>query len=1015
MNKTELFIYYENGWRKLDLGENISFPITYNIADVKDISKRNGSFTKTLVIPHTTNNSQLLDFIFDVQNLSSFNPNKKVRCYVLNDTIEVFEGFFQLKNITTSDNIHFKYECVIFGDNNTLIKSIGDDYIEDLDFSDIEHTVNYTNIVDSWSDDWTRGYYYPLIDYNHNWGLNDLQNDGVDISEMKAAVYVKYIWERIISENGFTYYGSFKDNETFENLIIPDGFDLVGRSDVNSALNRLYVGISSTYSIAPASTNNGNYGNLSIPFENVGFDPRVPLNNESSPFGDPAGEWDSTNYEYIAPNNDLVRRFGVKLRIKVFNDYQNILTGFKTAGGYLTMRFVREFDPVTGTPYSVFQSSGLAASLPAGTRYGYPLPVENAPTTYFNELFFPGHFHILTTPNGNSNLLSEPFNGIIGSFRNTYNISPIFNSDNVVSEVPGPGGYKIYEGNITTSYLDRDLYNTDQPEYNKLYPGEKVWLEVDSFYIRPTVNSMYNNNIVPFVVEEATITTDISISEKKHKAKQVDFVNSIIKMFNLFIEPDKNDPKRLLIETRDDYYERGTVKDWSRKLDISKPISQKIIAETGPRRWIFTHKKEDKDFLNKIYNNETDEVYGEKDYLIENDFNEGTKKIETIFSPSLSLKLGENTNFVIPQYRSVDDDSEPNKVYGGIRILQRATQSISLNNSYWKLNGVTQTTYPYAGHFNHPLNATTDINFGEPKFIYYEGNYITNNNLFNVYYRKMIEELTDKDSRIITANFYLTPRDLNELRFYDKIFIDSMASGTGNYFRINKIEYNPISSGSYKVELLKIKDIDLNIIKQKVGNDLINTTGWGITKPVRYPFPGKGVNTLVLGEGNVGNTNNDIFILGNENKTGNNVSGFIYGENNTIEAESFLSAIMGGNNNYIVNADNSVILGGENNEIGAFSKNNTIIGGYENKIESNIENSVIIGGRKNTVRENNRVYISNPMIKVSNFVSGGRDEVLNHFPENKVDNFISGGRDEIRPLGSHSIENLISGGYDFII
>lgn len=1019
MNKTELFIYYNGKWREIILGENISFPITYNIADVRDISKKNGSFTKTLKVPHTSENSQLFNFIFDVNNISDFDANKKVRCYVLNDTIQVFEGFFQLKNISTKDNIHFEYECVIFGDNNTLIKEIGDGYLNEMDFSELDHTLNYTNIVGSWTDDWTRGYYYPLIDYNYNWGLVELQN-GIDVTDMKPAVYAKYIFDKIISDSGFTYYGNFKDNETFKNLIIPDGFDLIGRDDTNTALNRLWVGLTGSYTIEPQSSvvyspPTSPSLNPSLPFEYTGFNPRVPLSNETLPYGDPAGEWDSVNFEYIAPNNDLVRRFSVNLRIKVYDAFQNGLTGYFTNGGYLTMRFVREFDPVTGLPYSIYSSS-IFQSAPAGTRYGYPLPVMNASPTYLNEPLFPGYFHFLTIPDGlNSNITSRPFSYFSSTTRAQYNIDPIFTSDNIVATGPG---YKVYEGQITTAFLERDLGNTEDPIFNKLYPGEKVWLEIDTFYNRLTLNSIFNTSGIPFEIEKAEIFTDISISEKKHKAKKKDFFTSIVKMFNLFIEPDKDNPNRLLIDTRDDYYARGVIRDWSNKLDISKNISQKVIAETGPRRYLLTHRKEENDFLNKLYLNETTEIYGQKDYLINNDFSEGVAAIETIFSPTLLSEISQISDIVIPQIKSVDNDNEPGKIYGGIRILQRGTQSISLTpNNYWKLNGVIQNSYPYSGHFNHPTNGSTDINFDVPKFLYYEGNVITNNNLFNLYYKKMLEELVDKDSRIITANFYLTPDDLNKLRFYDKIFIDSLSSGTGNYFRINKIEYDPVRSGSYKVELLKIKDIQLNLIKDEKSDGRLNPNGWGPggTKPSTLPYSGKLSNGSVVGINNVVYDTSNVFVFGDRNKVGRLTNGFIFGSNNTIEAKSFLSAVLGGSDNFIFGAENSVILGGNNNEIGKNTTNSVIIGGSNNKIEGNVENSVIIGGNDVTLRESGRILISRPMILVSNFISAGRDEVLNAFPDNRVENFVSAGRDEVRPLGTHTIENLISAGYDFTI
>ena len=170
-----------------------------------------------------------MNFIFDIANESSFNANKKVRAYVLNDTIQVFEGFFQLVRIKTDDNIKFTYDCVIFGESDTLIKNIGESFLTDLDLTEIDHSYTKANIEASWLSDCNTGYYYPLIDYNNRWTTQKLKLGvsqsgtlkGPEVRDFKTAVYVKYIWDKIFKDAGFTYDSRFLNSETFKNLIIP--------------------------------------------------------------------------------------------------------------------------------------------------------------------------------------------------------------------------------------------------------------------------------------------------------------------------------------------------------------------------------------------------------------------------------------------------------------------------------------------------------------------------------------------------------------------------------------------------------------------------------------------------------------------------------------------------------------------------------------------------------------------------------------------------------------------------
>jgi hypothetical protein len=95
---------------------------------------------------------------------------------------------------------------------------------------------------------------------------------------------------------------------------------------------------------------------------------------------------------------------------------------------------------------------------------------------------------------------------------------------------------------------------------------------------------------------------------------------------------------------------------------------------------------------------------------------------------------------------------------------------------------VSFSEYYFAGHLDDPFNPTIDINYGVPFEIMYDGAQInyTNNNLYNRYYKKFISEITDKDSKIITAEFKLTPLDISNLDFRKLYLIDN------TYFRINK-------------------------------------------------------------------------------------------------------------------------------------------------------------------------------------------------------------------------------------
>jgi hypothetical protein len=123
----------------------------------------------------------------------------------------------------------------------------------------------------------------------------------------------------------------------------------------------------------------------------------------------------------------------------------------------------------------------------------------------------------------------------------------------------------------------------------------------------------------------------------------------------------------------------------------------------------------------------------------------------------------------------------------------------------WKImNGATtlstNTAYPYAGHLDDPDVPNADICFGVPKQIYFalvSGN--LSNNLFNTYYSSYMAEITDKDSRLLSAMVKLNDNEIYNLDFSKFIYID------GGLYRLQKlIDYAPNENETTKAEFLRV-------------------------------------------------------------------------------------------------------------------------------------------------------------------------------------------------------------------
>ncbi len=237
----------------VDIYDDISIPLTKEIADVMTPESRNSEYTKTVTIPATKANNALFSYIFDVSAVvdnntntnffPDFNPNLKASCKVYCDGLIQLDGYVQLLQININQG-KMEYEIAIFGQLGNLFSTIGSDKLSDLNFDEYDHNYTLTNITNSWetsiiinsasaSFQFGRGYVYPLFDY----GLNDNWRQ-FRANVLRPALYVKTIIDKIFSTYGYTYEsGSFFDLALFKRLIIPYTGTEFGLSETELADN----------------------------------------------------------------------------------------------------------------------------------------------------------------------------------------------------------------------------------------------------------------------------------------------------------------------------------------------------------------------------------------------------------------------------------------------------------------------------------------------------------------------------------------------------------------------------------------------------------------------------------------------------------------------------------------------------------------------------------------------------------------------------------------------------------
>lgn len=952
----------------LDLSDDVNAALTFNVADVRNPSKRNSSYSKTIVLPGSKQNSLAFNSAFEIGGDGLFNPNKKINCIISQDSIEVFKGILQLKNINRIqnglDNYHaVSYECVVFGRVADIFYSLGDTKLEDLDFSEYNHLYDKDHIINSWggyisnsmikingvdtlnwttsapftvtvrADDGTgriklttsaahgfvegdqvyyrsqcpedigdhivkevpttttvvlhhpfqagfiptteniykrtpkgKGYVYPMVQFANNHGssqaflpyfvANTYAQQSWSVEDFQPAIYVREYLSKIFNKAGFTWQSNFFDSALFKRLVtVSGGNGFLRMSDAEIASRSFKVGVSPSTPVVISVPKPGSMG--------LGYS---TIYNDETTFPNQ----DASNLYNIGAAKFTVGKTGwYNLRTNAKFNFHCTNAGGYTAASVNIAIFVEDLQ--LAFPQSL-QHYGFIYHLQGG------VPLTPLTTTGID---IDTRYQTPNTPTANP-LQYNPIPAATKIFLTAGNQFRIRMRPYV--NLTGGGGAET----ITITFKPGSYFAAEAADVN-LIEGSTVNL----------------STVVP---------KDVYCK---------DFLNSIIKMFNLYVEASKDNDKLLIIEPRDDFYAQGATRDWTKKLDVSKNMLIQPMGELNAKEYIYTH-KEGSDFYNKEYKkkfpNAQPANYGDYRQITDNDFISGKNETTIIFPPTmldevrLSTAVNPNvsTGRILSQVVDIDLVSPtattpsgivPKTVQGGLRLLYF---NLAGSSSTWQLRynntnaAVAFQQYPAATHLDHVAEPTFDLNFGFPAGFVILSSYIfdswTDGNLFNIYHKRMLDEITSKDSKIVSADFFLLPTDIAKLDFRDRILVD------GHYFRLNKIiDYSLSAFATTRVELLKAAYIPKFIKKKK-------SLGGGIG--IGVPFPPIGV----------GNPNNPT---GRQtNQMPNLING---GQTNTLQTISNLPSLDAVEGLPVEppippGADSQLIDGGIDNVFGSGSK-----------------------------------------------------------------------------------------------
>mgnify|MGYP003649333889 CR=1 FL=1 len=234
-----------------DLYEDEDIPLTLSVDNFKNVAEKPQSYSKAFNLPATKRNNQIFNQIFEITRDADgivFSPYKRTQCVLKQDGYILFKGFLRLLDVTEKDG-EISYNVNLYAEVVALADVLKDRTFSDLDFTELEHDYNKSEIKRSWNNGVTAGQTtpitwnnpststyrtnfntlkYPFVNWNNNWLIangstgSNATLGNPELTSLEQAfrpfINIKYLIDRIFQDTTFTFTSDFFDTIDFKKL-----------------------------------------------------------------------------------------------------------------------------------------------------------------------------------------------------------------------------------------------------------------------------------------------------------------------------------------------------------------------------------------------------------------------------------------------------------------------------------------------------------------------------------------------------------------------------------------------------------------------------------------------------------------------------------------------------------------------------------------------------------------------------------------------------------------------------
>ena len=234
MYKVDLYI----DGQRADLFEDENIEINLSVQNIKDISKVFGDFTNSFSIPASKANNKIFKHYYNVDIDGGYISNLRTDAFIEVNGNLFRAGVLELEGVQMKKGEPSSYNVGFYSNVTSLKDKFGEDQLNDLDLSALDHTYNDTNIeagLNSFISGTDSSIIYPLISPVRNWFYDSTSSDntpeniwyhnghpehGVFYYDLKPAVKLQKIIDAIETKYGIEFQSNFFDSADFGKLFM---------------------------------------------------------------------------------------------------------------------------------------------------------------------------------------------------------------------------------------------------------------------------------------------------------------------------------------------------------------------------------------------------------------------------------------------------------------------------------------------------------------------------------------------------------------------------------------------------------------------------------------------------------------------------------------------------------------------------------------------------------------------------------------------------------------------------